>query len=189
MLGRSSSGISWPALQTKAVMSTGTFAATARPTPPGIDEGGIRSPDVAHVRQEPLDAHAHDILTTAEGSPRLGVFVDFMRAAGLALPLLAEGPFTVFAPTERAFLKLSVRERDALLADQPRLSRVMRGHVIVGKVLPPSRDGSVLMTTIDGNTLVLSWRQGTSRVGDIRIVQANIPASNGVIHAVDSVLL
>ncbi len=134
-------------------------------------------------------AHEHDILTTAEGSRRLGVFVDFMRAAGLAPFLLGEGPFTVFAPTERAFQKLSVRERDALLADPARLSRVMRGHVIAGRVLPPMSDAPSAITTIDGETLLLTSTDGTHRVGNTRIVQASIPASNGIIHAIDSILL
>lgn len=167
-------------------MSTGTSAGTAPPAP-GPREAG--SPDQEHVRRQRPDAHTHDILTTAEGSARLGIFVDFMRAAGLARDLIGEGPFTVFAPTERAFRKLSLGERDALLADPRRLSRVMRGHVMAGTVLPPMTDGSLSMTTIDGNTLVLSSRDGTSHIANVRIVQANIPASNGVIHAIDSLLL
>lgn len=166
-------------------MSTGTLAGTTPPAP----GTGVRSPDSEDVRHQRPDAHTHDILTTAEGSPRLGVFVDFMRAAGLARDLSGDGPFTVFAPTERAFMKLSLRERDALLADPHRLSRVMRGHVVAGTVLPPMTDGSCPMTTIDGDALVLSSQDGTSRIGTIRIVQANIPASNGLIHAIDSVLL
>ena len=140
------------------------------------------------VRHTTSDAHAHDILTTAEGSPRLGVFVDFVRAAGLARLLLDEGPFTVFAPTDRAFMKLSLRERDALLADPHRLSRTMRGHVVAGKVLPPMQE-PVRISTLDGDALAWSARGDTQYVGDVRVVQANIVAANGIIHAIDSVLL
>ena len=170
--GRPSGGTLRPASIAKAVMTSSRLAT------------GIRPED---VRQD--SAHEHDLLTTAEGSRRLGVFVDFMRAAGLAPFLLGEGPFTVFAPTERAFLKLSVRERDALLADRVRLSRVMRGHVIAGRVLPPMSDAPSTITTIDGDTLLLTSTNGALRVGSTRIVQANIPASNGIIHAIDSILL
>jgi uncharacterized surface protein with fasciclin (FAS1) repeats len=170
--GRPSSGTLRPAPCAKAVMISRTLA----PETPDED-----------VRQ--VAAHEHDILTTAEGSPRLGVFVDFMRAAGLGRFLLGEGPFTVFAPTERAFLKLSIRQRDALLADPERLSRVMRGHVIAGRVLSPMSDGPSAITTIDGETLQLTSRDGTHRVERSRIVQTNIPASNGIIHAIDSILL
>jgi len=166
-------------------MSSGTLADTATPAPPETRDARTDSAET-HVRQT---AHDHDILTTAEASRRLGVFVDFMRAAGLTPLLLGDGPYTVLAPTERAFLKLSVRERDALLADPRRLSRVMRGHVIAGKVLLPMSDESQPMTTIDGDSLVLTSQDGTSRIGNARIVQANIPASNGIIHAIDSILL
>lgn len=141
------------------------------------------------VRPRPASPHDHDILTTAEASRRLGVFVDFMRAAALEKFLLGDGPFTVFAPTERAFLKLSVRERDALLADRARLSRVMRGHIIDGSVQLPMPDASIAVRTIDGEALLLTATDGTYRVGTVRIVQASIPASNGIIHAIDSVLL
>lgn len=166
-------------------MSTGIVADTASPAPPGTRDARADSAET-HVRQT---AHDHDILTTAEASRRLGVFVDFMRSAGLTGLLLGDGPFTVFAPTERAFLKLSVRERDALLADPRRLTRVMRGHVMAGKVLLPTNEESPPMTTIDGDSIVLTTQDGASRVGNVRIVQSNIPASNGIIHAVDSVLL
>jgi uncharacterized surface protein with fasciclin (FAS1) repeats len=140
------------------------------------------------LREPSPTAHDHDILTTAEGSRRLGVFVDFARAAGLASLLLEQGPFTVFAPTERAFLKLTVGERDALLADSSRLSRVMRRHIVAGHV-PPITNTPVSVTSLDGDALELTSNAGTQLVGNARIVQANIPASNGTIHAIDSLLL
>ena len=141
------------------------------------------------VRQPPATAHDHDILTTAEGSNRLGVFVDYMRAAGLGTLLLGHGPFTVFAPTNRAFAKLSLRARDALLADFNRLADVMRGHVVAGQVTVPAANSPSDLTTIDGRTLVLTSRDGSYHVGSARLVQTSIPASNGTIHAIDSVLL
>lgn len=147
-----------------------------------VDEGIL-------VRQAPSTAHDHDILTTAEGSSRLGVFVDYMRAAGLVTLLLGPGPFTVFAPTNRAFAKLSVRARDALLSDFNRLSDVMRGHVVAGQVTVPASNSPSEITTIDGKTLVLISSEGSYHVGSARLVQTSIPASNGTIHAIDSVLL
>jgi len=145
-----------------------------------------------HAALEPQDqatAHLHDILTTAEGSNRLGVFVDFMRAAGLSRLLLEKGPFTVFAPTDRAFAKMSMRERDALLADTRRLREVMRGHVVAGRVSPPTAARPLCAVTVDGKTLVLTSSNGAYHVANIRLVQTSIPASNGIIHAIDSVLI
>lgn len=133
--------------------------------------------------------HSHDILTTAEGSNRLGVFVDFMRAAGLATLLLEEGPFTVFAPTDRAFEGIPLRGRDALLADGKRLREVMGGHVVAGRVTAPANGIPLELTTIDGRRLRLSLRDGTYYVGTARLVQTSIPASNGIIHAISALLI
>jgi uncharacterized surface protein with fasciclin (FAS1) repeats len=141
------------------------------------------------VRQTSPNPHDHDILTTAEASPRLGVFVDFMRAAALAGLLLGCGPFTVLAPTERAFLKLSLRERDALLADPRRLSRVMRGHILTGRLPSPVSGQSMGASTVDGEPRLLTSIDGTPHVDTARIVQGNIHASNGLIHAIDLLLL
>ena len=152
-----------------------------------------KAPDAADravlEQQEETSAHVHDILTTAEGSNRLGVFVDFMRAAGLSRLLLEKGPFTVFAPTDRAFTKMSLRERDKLLADTRRLREVMRGHVVVGRVPPPTGARPTCVVTVDGKTLVLTSSNGAYHVANIRLVQTSIPASNGIIHAIDSVLI
>ena len=171
-------------------MNSNTIESRARVAPltsaEGPDSVAPRNP--AHVRQPSPTAHDHDILTTAEGSRRLGIFVDYMRAAGLSALLLEQGPFTVFAPTERAFLKLSVRDRDALLADPRRLTRVMRGHITAGLV-PTLTEAQSPLTTIDGEKLAITSYAGSYRVGNARIVQANLPASNGIIHAIDSLLL
>lgn len=134
-------------------------------------------------------AHEHDILTTAEGSNRLGVFVDYVRAAGLGALLLEEGPFTVFAPTDRAFETISLRGRDALLADQRRLREVMGGHVVKGRVLAPTTMEPIDLTTIDNQRLTLSLRNGSYYVGTARLVQTSIPASNGIIHAISALLV
>jgi uncharacterized surface protein with fasciclin (FAS1) repeats len=145
--------------------------------------------EAAARRAEASAAHHHDILTTAEGSLRLGVFVDYMRAAGLAALLLEKGPYTVFAPTDRAFLKLPLRERDALLADRRRLGEVMRGHVVAGSVHAPESGTPLTVSTIDGRTLTVTSRDGAYYVDGARLVQTSIPASNGIIHAIDALLL
>ena len=143
---------------------------------------------VAEKPEQPA-AHLHDILTTAEGSNRLGVFVDYMRAAGLSPLLMGDGPLTVFAPTDRAFAKMSLRERDALLADFVRLREVMRGHVVAALIAPPTTNTPTHALTVNGKTIVLTSSDGTYRVANIRLVQTSIPASNGIIHAIDSVLM
>ena len=167
--------------------STADQRATPAPLTSAEETVLAASRDPGSVRQPYPTAHDHDVLTTAEGSRRLGVFVDYARAAGLAALLLEQGPFTVFAPTERAFLKLTLGERDALLADRSRLSRVMRRHVVAGHV--QLTDTPITVTSLDGEALVITSSEGSHLVGNARIVQANIPASNGTIHAIDALLL
>ena len=111
------------------------------------------------------------------------------NSAALAGLLLGCGPFTVLAPTERAFLKLSLRERDALLADPRRLSRVMRGHILTGRLPSPVSGQSMGASTVDGEPRLLTSIDGTPHVDTARIVQGNIHASNGLIHAIDLLLL
>lgn len=168
--------------------------AAPRAAPAPLAEAGTTlaaSPEHAAAarRAEDSVAHHHDILTTAEGSLRLGVFVDYMRAAGLAALLLEEGPYTVFAPTDRAFLKIPLRERDALLSDRRRLGEVMRGHVVAGSVHAPTSSTPLTVNTIDGRSLIVSSRNGAYHVQGARLVQTSIPASNGIIHAINALLL
>jgi uncharacterized surface protein with fasciclin (FAS1) repeats len=162
---------------------------TSSSVEPRTDEAPVVPSDALAATTPGTSAHDHDILTTAEGSNRLGVFVDFMRAADLSGLLLGAGPFTVFAPTDRAFSKWSVRERDALLADRRRLGQVMRGHVVAGYVPAPTSTVPSSITTIEGTTLLLTSTDGAFHVGIARLVQTSIPASNGIIHAIDTVLL
>ena len=151
---------------------------------------GVPAPRHDDAGGNPMStAHDHDIVTTAEGSHRLGTFVDFVRAAGLTGLLRTPGPFTVFAPTDRAFAKISQPRLDALLADRNRLVAFMRHHVVTGRVAAPKSDADSVATTIDGQSHRLTSRAGVYRVGEARLVQTSIPATNGVIHAIDAVLM
>lgn len=136
-----------------------------------------------------LDAHRHDLVTTADGNGRLGTFVDYLRAAGLERFLRGEGPFTVFAPTDKAFLRITLRGRDRLLADQPRLVAMMRGHLVAGRIQAPPAGASAVVTTIEGTRLTVTCAEGAYYIGNARLVQMSIPASNGIIHAIDAVLV
>jgi uncharacterized surface protein with fasciclin (FAS1) repeats len=166
-----------------AAVPASDSAASARPIQPN-DSGGHAAPNGAYQA-----AHDHDIVTTAEGSHRLETFIDFLRASGLIALLRSPGPFTVFAPTNRAFAKMSERHRDALLADRGRLIEVMRQHIVAGRIAAPSHNAPSVATPIEGDTLTVTSHGGTYRVNEARIVQTAIPASNGVIHAIDSVLM
>ena len=129
-----------------------------------------------------------DVLTMASSSGRLKTFVKAVRDAGLLPQLGAPGPFTVFAPSDRAFSKLSARDLDQLMTDKARLAALIRHHVVDGLVR--LRTGATRgATALDGATLTVTSDAETFTVNGARIVQSNIRAANGVIHVIDRVLL
>jgi len=150
------------------------------------DDAG--TPRRTPAAERPLDAHDHDLVTTAAGLTRLSVFVGLVRAAGLNELLQGDGPFTVFAPTDRAFGRIPARELDALVADAPRLADVLRHHVVAGRVKAPRPDKARVASPIEGDDLTLTSGADTYFVNDARLVRTNIRATNGVIHAIDRLL-
>ena len=114
-----------------------------------------------------------------------------VKAAGLAETLQGTGPFTVFAPTDAAFAKLPAGTVDALLADKEKLTSILTYHVVSGKVLAGDivKTNGATPTTVNGLPLDIVVRDGKVFVNGAQVVTADIVASNGVIHVIDSVLL
>lgn len=114
-----------------------------------------------------------------------------LTAAGLVDTLKGAGPFTVFAPTDDAFAKLPAGTLDALLKDIPKLTAILKYHVVAGKVAAADvvkLDGKTA-TTLNGADLKVSTQGGVKLNGDVNVTKTDIAASNGLIHVVDSVLL
>jgi uncharacterized surface protein with fasciclin (FAS1) repeats len=131
-----------------------------------------------------------DILETAAAAGRFQTFGRAIQAAGLAGMLGGEGPFTVFAPTDRAFAKMPNADLDALLANTTELTRVLSYHVVRSRVKAPRTSTPNSITTTSGTNLEISRTDaGGYKVNEARILRTNIRASNGVIHAIDSVLV
>lgn len=117
--------------------------------------------------------------------------VTAVKAAGLVEVLSSEGPFTVFAPTDEAFAALPDGALEALLNDPEALKAVLTYHVISGKVMAKDVMAAqqVRPATVQGEELNVRVMDGGVSVNDARVVQADIEASNGVIHVIDSVML
>jgi uncharacterized surface protein with fasciclin (FAS1) repeats len=111
-----------------------------------------------------------------------------VQAAGLVDTLKGEGPFTVFAPTDEAFAKLPAGTVEGLLADAPKLTQVLTYHVVPGRVMAADVAGLSAATTVQGGTLTIDTANGV-KVNDAAVIQADVEADNGVIHAIDAVLL
>jgi uncharacterized surface protein with fasciclin (FAS1) repeats len=108
--------------------------------------------------------------------------------AGLGPTLAGEGPFTVFAPSEEAFARLPEGTVEALLLEPDTLVKVLTYHVVPGRVIAAEVKGPASASTVNGEQLTISI-DGAIHVDGAQILSADIEASNGVIHAIDRVLL
>jgi len=114
-----------------------------------------------------------------------------LEAADLEKTLQGPGPFTVFAPTDKAFAKLGHSTIQGLLKDKAKLSDILLYHVVPGKVLRKDVKNEVIKAA-NGDNLRTGVTKKRSRVvinDDARVTKANVQAKNGVIHFIDEVLL
>ena len=134
-----------------------------------------------------LSAQAKNIVDTAVAAGNFKTLATALQAAGLVDTLKGPGPFTVFAPTDEAFAKIPKADLDALLKDKAKLTAVLTYHVVPGKVMAKDvKAGKV--KTVQGSELTLGTTGGVT-VDAAKVVQADVVASNGVIHVIDSVVL
>merc|ERR1712020_787243 len=130
-----------------------------------------------------------DLVST---NPKFSTLLAAVKAAGLVDTLAGEGPFTVFAPTNDAFAKIPEETLNGLLADKDALTAVLLRHVvpgsaIQGKNIPP---GSTTLKTASGEEITATrdnFIQLNSSAGSAYVVLFDVLASNGVVHAVDTV--
>jgi uncharacterized surface protein with fasciclin (FAS1) repeats len=140
----------------------------------------------------PAEAEAMDIVDTAIEAGQFSTLVAAVQAAGLVETLKGEGPYTVFAPTDEAFaaaldaLGLTPEE---LLADTETLTDILLYHVVPGAVYAADVAGLESATTAQGSDIAITIDGETVMINDATVVAADIEASNGVIHVIDSVLL
>jgi uncharacterized surface protein with fasciclin (FAS1) repeats len=132
-------------------------------------------------------ALAADIVETAVKAGSFKTLVAAVQAAGLVDTLKGPGPFTVFAPTDEAFAKVPKEALDALLKDKAALTKVLTYHVVSGKVMAADvKAGKV--RTVQGQELTLGTTGGVT-VDSARVTAADVVASNGVIHVIDTVVM
>jgi uncharacterized surface protein with fasciclin (FAS1) repeats len=132
-----------------------------------------------------------DIVDTAIAAGSFQTLAKALQAADLVDTLKGPGPFTVFAPTDEAFAKLPAGTLDDLLKpeNKDKLRSILTYHVIAGKI--PSAKVLTLSSaqTLNGQELKITAMAGNVMVNNAHVVKADIPASNGVIHVIDTVLL
>ena len=139
----------------------------------------------------PINAKASDIVDTAVAAGSFNTLVAAVQAAGLVDTLKGKGPFTVFAPTDEAFAALPEGTVESLLQpeNKDQLVAILTYHVVPAKVMSGDIAGKrAKVLTVQGDRLSVNAKNGV-KVDGANVVQADIEASNGVIHVVDKVLL
>ncbi|HEV2227424.1 MAG TPA: fasciclin domain-containing protein [Steroidobacteraceae bacterium] len=129
-----------------------------------------------------------NIVDTVIDTGQLTTFAAAINAAGLTAELAAKGPFTVFAPTDEAFKKLPAGAYDSLLKDTGKLQAVLKYHVASGYFMARElKSGEV--STLQGTPLTAAVSASDVRVNGARVIKADIAATNGIVHAIDAVIL
>ena len=138
----------------------------------------------------PSAAAAGDIVTVASDAGSFQTLLQAATAAGLVDTLKGAGPFTVFAPTDAAFAALPAGTLDGLLKDPAKLKDILLYHVVAGKVTADQVVKLTTAATAEGKAIKITVKDGTVYHNDtVKVVTTDIPASNGVIHVIDAVLL
>ena len=132
-----------------------------------------------------------DIVDTAVAAGQFKTLAAALTAAGLVDTLKGPGPFTVFAPTDAAFAKLPAGTLDTLLKPESKakLTAILTYHVVAGKVMAADVVKLKEAKTVNGAMVAVKVDGGNVMINNAKVTTADIGASNGVIHVIDTVLL
>jgi len=132
-----------------------------------------------------------DIVDTAVAAGSFGTLAAALKAADLVGALKGTGPFTVFAPTDAAFAKLPPGTLDDLLKpeNKDKLKSILLYHVVSGKIMAADIKGEAKPKTLEGATLDIKASASGVTVNGAKVTTADVAASNGVIHVIDTVVL
>lgn len=135
------------------------------------------------------DAPKKNIVETALDAPQFSTLVSLVQEADLVDALSSDGPFTLFAPTNAAFGKMPAETVSALKKDKKKLAKVLKYHVVSGKV-PASQVVTLAgAETLEGSKVEITSNEAGVQVNNSAVTQTDIMTSNGVIHVIDTVLL
>jgi uncharacterized surface protein with fasciclin (FAS1) repeats len=134
---------------------------------------------------------AKDVVKVALGSKDHTTLVAALKQADLVTSLSNAGPFTVFAPTNEAFNKLPAGTLDGLMKDDKKddLRNILQYHVALGVLKAESLKDGQILGMVNGDNTTISVKDGKVTLNNNVHIIASIPASNGIIHVVDGVLL
>ncbi len=134
-------------------------------------------------------ASGRNIMDTAAAESNFKTLVTALETSGLNVTLNGTGTFTLFAPTDAAFAKIPKAQLAALMANKTKINAVLAYHVVPGKLMSTDLTGGMMLKTLQGESLTIKYANGGVMVNNATMVRANIDCTNGVIHAIDTVLV
>jgi uncharacterized surface protein with fasciclin (FAS1) repeats len=129
-----------------------------------------------------------NIVTAVSANSELSTFTKLIKQAGLDGMLEGAGPVTVFAPTDAAFKNVPAATQDKWAKDPEQLKYMLSYHLVPGLIKSTSIEGTMPATTSTGAKLGLSKAGDFVTVDDGLVIKADVPAGNGVVHVIDTVL-
>lgn len=134
-----------------------------------------------------IPAMAADLVDATAGSGRAFQLLKAVEAAKMTEALKGAGPYTLFAPTDNeAFIRIEEGgELEQLLLETEKLIPFLNSHVVAGKIMASDLKDGMELTTLQGEKLIVRLADG-AMVGQAKVLEADIPADNGVIHLVDN---
>ncbi|WP_052345126.1 fasciclin domain-containing protein [Planktothrix rubescens] len=149
------------------------------------------SQDLAQMPISPkvIQGVVGDLATVILADERFKILGMILKSIGL-LDALKQGDFTIFAPTDEALAKLPQQILDAILKSQNlnRFTELLEYHVIPGKITTTDLKSGKLKT-LEGDSVTIKTKKNQIKVGNATIIDSDIPASNGVIHVIDQILI
>ena len=129
-----------------------------------------------------------NLVATAIEEGNFKILINAIQETGLVDTLSKEGPFTIFAPTDKAFEKLPSKKLENLLKDKEKLTELLTCHVVQDKVMADDVRKITNAKAVNGKNITIDKSEGV-KVDNVRIVKTDIECSNGVIHVIERVLL
>ena len=170
-------------------------ACASQPTQEVVEQPQPTATEIPEPTAEPTEEPTQeptpepmDIVDTAVADGRFTTLVTAVEAAGLVDALKAEGPLTVFAPTDDAFAALPDGTLDALLNDIPALTNILLYHVVEGEVRAEDVVELENAQTLQGQYMDIKVEDGSVFIDDAQVVITDIETSNGVIHVIDTII-
>jgi len=129
-----------------------------------------------------------NIIETAIKAGNFKTLVKAVQEAGLVDTLSSDGPFTVFAPTDKAFSKLPAGTLEDILQDKEKLTNILTYHVVSDRIMSDEVINLNTTKTVNGKDLIIDTKKGV-KVNKATVIKTDIECSNGVIHVIDNVLI